>query len=840
MSIKDFIQNQILRPRLREHGVLVVYDPDRRYHALCLELETPHLRVIDAGESSIESRAAALSALQELGDPTTTREGMLVYVPARPPLSDEEKQRDPFALYAACGARFPASDGDEYLNLCLRARADHATEIRRIFSANPNPDFALIDAVGGGAGWPHLQTLLGVESAREILFALLVPTSQQTQALKGQAAWTNEAKALLQSTLGLKLMTRAKTWGPVADELWRFLLFSEFVFDLPGELPVQLANVPCAPNEARPLVEDLCDWLRNDRRTQAIYIERAETIERELMLTVACQAITDLGVRDTFPFEERTFFSQAVDALLRDNVDSLRQALERHTRSVWVGRGENQIQWQVLQAAARLVEACADAERQLPDYGRSQDRLIDFYLSSLREVDRLQREFEQAVGDYLALSDAMDAVTGRARSSYRQLADQVQGIFMRHLAQSGWPPSGRLSNADVFDRLVAPRLQESGRRVALFLIDALRYELGVELHKQLAEEGQVELQAACALLPSITPVGMAGLLPGAGQSLSLMKKENQMLVALDDQPLTNVQQRMELLRKRYGQRFAEVGLAEFVRNQRTIPDTVELLVIRSNEMDSEFEQNPETAPGLISRTFQRMSAALRRLRDRGFHEALIVTDHGFYLNTAAGAGDVCTRPAGTWLSVHDRLLLGDGVGDAANLVLPAAQLGLRGDFAQVALPQALVAYRAGLAYFHGGASLQETIVPVIAVRLAAVAEPVGPHPTVTVRYKRGARRITTRLPVIEVEVGSGDLFSMHTTVELLLEAHDRRGTVVGEARPGGPVNPATKTLSIPPGTTVQVTLKMDLDFEGKFTIKALDPTTLTSFSTLDLETDYTV
>jgi hypothetical protein len=54
-------------------------------------------------------------------------------------------------------------------------------------------------------------------------------------------------------------------------------------------------------------------------------------------------------VRDTFPFEERSFFTQAVDALKRDNVDKLRQLLDRHTQSIWVGRRENQAQWQILQ-----------------------------------------------------------------------------------------------------------------------------------------------------------------------------------------------------------------------------------------------------------------------------------------------------------------------------------------------------------------------------------------------------------------------------------------------------------------------------------------------------------
>ncbi|MEI6180723.1 MAG: hypothetical protein WCP31_08210, partial [Chloroflexales bacterium] len=75
---------------------------------------------------------------------------------------------------------------------------------------------------------------------------------------------------------------------------------------------------------------------------------------------------------------------------------------------------------------------------------------------------------------------------------------------------------------------------------------------------------------------------------------------------------------------------------------------------------------------------------------------------------------------------------------------------------------------------------------------------------------------------------------------ILLEAQNRKGAVVGEARPGGPVNPATKIMSIKPGETVAVTLKMSMEYEGTFTIKALDPATMTTYSTLDLETDYTV
>ena len=42
------------------------------------------------------------------------------------------------------------------------------------------------------------------------------------------------------------------------------------------------------------------------------------------------------------------------------------------------------------------------------------------------------------------------------------------------------------------------------------------------------------------------------------------------------------------------------------------------------------------------------------------------------------------------------------------------------------------------------------------------------------------------------------------------------------------------------GERVQVTLKMQLEFEGKFTVKALNPTTMATYGSLELHTDYTV
>jgi hypothetical protein len=839
MSIQAFIQQEILLPRLQRNGVLVVYDPEGRYRELCRDLASDTLKVVDASDSSIESREAALQALGELGHDTAL-DGLLVYVPTQVPLTDEARQRDPFALYAACGSLFPEGDGDAYMSLCLKAKPDHATEIRRIFAHDPDPSFAVVDAVGGGLGWPNLRALLGVESARDIVFVLLAPHETQRVALKEHESWVPETRELLKTTLGLTLKTRAKTWSPIADELWRFLLFSEFVFDLPEPLPEALANVPRAHEAAQPLIEDLCERLRNDRRTQPTYIERAETIEQELNLREVCSALTDLGTRDTFPFEERTFLQQAIQALEQDDPDRVRGILQRHARSVWSGTGESQAQWGLIQAALQLIEACDDAERQLGDHARNQDALLDFYLGSLRETDRLQREFEQAAGDYLAAHEVMGRVIELARGRYRRLAETVQVLFTKHLEASGWPPAGRLANTDVFDRLVAPKLQESGRRVAYFLVDALRYELGVVLEQQLAEAWAVDLQAAFAQLPSITPVGMASLLPAAGQQLALRHQNASLVPVLGETPVTNVSQRMEVLRKRYGQRFADMPLHDFVRSKQPIPETVELLVLRSSEIDSHLETNPETTMGLIQEALKRIRFAIHKLKQQGFHDVVIATDHGFFLNTQAEAGDVCSKPPGTWLHVHGRSLLGDGAADSHSFVVPAEHVGIRGDFAQCAGPRSMAPYRAGLLYFHGGASLQEAVVPVMAVRLETAAAPDVRQATITLNYKNGATRITTRLPVIEISLDTGNLFSVGAEFDILLEARDRRGNVVGEAKAGGPVNPATGTMTLRPGERLLVPLKMQMEFEGKFKVVALNPTTMATYASLDLHTDYTV
>src|SRR5207244_12773831 len=111
------------------------------------------------------------------------------------------------------------------------------------------------------------------------------------------------------------------------------------------------------------------------------------------------------------------------------------------------------------------------------------------------------------------------------RHRYRQCADEVQDRFLKAVQRDGWPPEGINRQSQIFDRYVTPVLQGGGK-VVYFLADALRYEMGRDLGVTLAATGTVRVDACVSSLPTVTPFGMAALLPGADSTYKIVAKGN--------------------------------------------------------------------------------------------------------------------------------------------------------------------------------------------------------------------------------------------------------------------------------------------------------------------------
>src|SRR5262245_43105595 len=99
MSIAEFIREGVLRPRLKESGCLVVYDPGKLYREQCLDLRADNVAVVETSESSIESREAAFRTLRQVSQANNSIDGVLVYVATGRPQTDEQKQADPYSPF---------------------------------------------------------------------------------------------------------------------------------------------------------------------------------------------------------------------------------------------------------------------------------------------------------------------------------------------------------------------------------------------------------------------------------------------------------------------------------------------------------------------------------------------------------------------------------------------------------------------------------------------------------------------------------------------------------------------------------------------------------------------
>jgi len=840
MKLRDFIRDQFKR-RLDAGGGLVIYDGDGRYRECAADLASDTCVFVDAGESIITARERALAEWLKLAMPNKSKQPkqLVIYVPAPKPESDEDKCRDPFQIFALGGAAFPEGDGDSYQALCRKAKPDFAAQIELLFQAGV-PDFETVDNVGAGKGWPRLRTLLGVESAAEILVAFLSPTQKQAAALDEDASWQAEFRGFCADVLGYTIKSKGQKWATLSSELWRFILFSEFAFDLPADLPVSLRDVPRAAKTFSALVLAVCKNLRDSERHHARYMEQADHVDGELKLETAMQGMEDLGLLDTFAFEERCFLRVFVKAALAGELGKAQKLAAERRASIWVKHTDRQLAWTIAERALGLITKSDDLAAELEAAGEGVAATFDFYAKRGFALDTLQRAFEQSVADCYGSVDGLDDLIEAARQKYRAFTETVQATLISGVESEGWPASGRVRNTEVFDRWVAPALKERGKRVAFFLVDALRYELGVELESLLAKEGACELTPVCAQLPTVTAVGMAALMPEADGNLRLTREGEKLVPTLKGKAVVVPKDRLEYVRSIYGDQCDMIDLDDLLamnvspKKKPKLPDTVRLLLVKTTDIDEIGEVNPAKARELMPRALKDILAGLGKLKKLGFDDVVIATDHGFLLLPGQEAGDAVPKPSGDWLQVKDRCLLGSGSANSSCVVFPRHEVGIRGDFESYAVPRSFGTFSRRVPYFHEGLSLQECVLPVIAVRLKKEVKAKPASVEVHISYKAGkTNQVTTRLPLIDVSVFAGDIFES-SEMELRLEAWGKdpktaQERVVGEPASSDHVHPATGLVRVKPGQAIKVPIRLDEGFSGSFEVRVYDPETRVAY-----------
>lgn len=531
---------------------------------------------------------------------------------------------------------------------------------------------------------------------------------------------------------------------PSLKSLLLRIMVSDFVRALTLDpIPDALARLRLpAPGDANAAVF-LARW-RDSKRAAASYDPLARAAER--LLDVAShlggEALEPEPLLDamTFPVVDRAILRALARRVqgTRATIDpgAIHDIVARRVAGHWVAsdavpaarRAAFKAAYEGMGVAAELF-ALANRHRD-GGFARwdSAEALYGEYTAELYRIDQLYRHF-CVHADVLErhASDALKALRADVEAVYchwylPELA-LAWGRFVDAGLLRAWRLDGVRNQYQFYQRHIQPTQDRPGRRSYVIVSDALRYEVAEELTARIngAYRLRAELSSQLGVLPSYTALGMASLLPH--DALSYNRKGE---VLVDGKRAASTEQRSAILAERQGVAIrADALLAMNKADGRAFQDGHRVLYIYHNEIDARGDSASTEAEtfAAAAKAIDDLLAIVRYVVNTlsGRH-VVITADHGFvFTESAPGETDrskLGPRPAGT-VKAKKRYLLGHD--------LPEPVSAWRGHTRDTAaadgdmgfwIPRGCNRFHfvGGARFVHGGAMLQEIVVPVVTVK----------------------------------------------------------------------------------------------------------------------------
>lgn len=438
----------------------------------------------------------------------------------------------------------------------------------------------------------------------------------------------------------------------------------------------------------------------------------------------------DLGKRDFRDLIELDYFRLIDQKIISDLVRAVvGRTVTSGDVALWV-RQRRQGHWysefrhlyEAIEFAARFIQMLGEARLTMDSVSDGVQR----YSRSWFQLDQLYRKFTYHVrmsGQASLMGELSEQVENLYSNNY--LLKLGDGFQVHVDAAPRWEAYPVVQQKAFFEHWVRPYLRKD-KRICVIVSDAMRYEIGDELLGLIRQEDRysAELEPALSTLPSYTQLGMAALLPN--KSLAIADNDTG-TVLVDGQSSQGTTNRTKTLQAALDGRGQAVKAEDFMQlnreESRELLKGNDVVYVYHNRIDhtgdkmhsegQAFEAAEQTLGDLI-RLIKKLTAA-------NANNLLITADHGFiYQNRELDESDFLgDAVSGDDIRYRDRrFVLGKGLSASpAFHHFSSEQLGLDGDM-EVQIPKSINRLRlkgSGSRFVHGGASLQEVVIPVLKV-----------------------------------------------------------------------------------------------------------------------------
>jgi hypothetical protein len=637
---------------------------------------------------------------------------------------------------------------------------------------------------------------------------------------------TRELVKLLLSRLGLELPEDAalpKHRSIVA----RYVLAGEFKGDLSCNPPAVLDSVPTPhTKDEQNAVKAIAGKLR--REFPDAYVAMADHVQAELGLSNANVPADGLGSINTFRFEEQVLLTYCGNLIADKQFDKAMETIRSREHSFWLDRDiGRKSQWEACRRMAELGRLCLAVRESINNIAGDINAWINSYTSKdgWFLLDQAQRRLEAWIANLD--EDPSEHPLVVVRNAYDDCCRAMADGFSKAVVRANWNVTGFLHQTHIYSDVV----DQQPRPVAYFLVDAMRYEMGVELSERLPKATEVTVRPAICALPSITPIGMAALQPGASSSFSVVEQNEELGARIDGAFLPDLSARKRFAAARVFT-LVDLSLDELLGLQpsklaKKIGDA-QVIFVRSQEIDHAGEAGFNFhARQMMDTVIDNLARGIRKLAAARVEYAVVTADHGhLFFPSDRDASMRIDSPGGDEVDLHRRCWIGRGGTTPPGCVRVAATaLGYDSDLDFV-FPLGTGVFKAGgdLAFHHGGASLQELITPVLTVRTRTA----GPDRSVgcPVSATGLPETITNRIfsATIQIDAKALSLFSKELIVRPLLISSGRQVGSVGMAIDAD-LDRSTGCVKLEPGKPVTVAFLLSDENVPSLRIIVQDPST---------------
>ncbi len=531
--------------------------------------------------------------------------------------------------------------------------------------------------------------------------------------------------------------------------LYDFLLrlfVTDFCTQLKAEPPTALSHFNIEnPSYAANISVFLSQW-RNHVVHYRAYNLISAFISKKLNMDDVVLAFDIPALLETMTFEscERRIIRMLRDRMIQggeQDFNEIRDVIKKRLDGYWcifqMTPDHKPNHYKTVYNALEVAAALFDLRKKYDEgfHFLSAEKLFKAYASEIYRFDQFYRKFSE-------LADIIELAGWDILKSLRQAVENCySGWFMDQLSMkwgdlldnqsskdrflSKWELPGICNQFNFFKHYVAPIVRKSPRnRIFVIVSDAFRYEIAVELAQEINGKYRfkAETEPMLGVLPGYTALGMAALLP----CKTLSFKENSTEILVDDKPVASMEQRSVVLKNHDGiavkaddllTMSKEKGRA-FVRDYRVIyiyHDQIDSTGDKAASEHKTFEAARRTISELSSLT----SFIINSLNGT---RVIITADHGFiYQEKPPETADksVLEIKPDEALKSHKRFILGRNLNcSVENVFWGNTRITARTQNPlEFIIPKSINRFHfvGGARFFHGGAMLQEIMVPVVMI-----------------------------------------------------------------------------------------------------------------------------